>query len=848
MTPRTPSLSDSAGPRPVEPAAGSSWSPIPADSTSAIQSEIKSIHLGSIDASIDAILDDFTTRWDRGEAPRVEDYLDQLELGPDQGGKRVELIYREFCLAGWAGLNPEPDDYLDRFPDDALALERLFRVDGMLGSSGLRLWDGALAEESLPEVGNGIGPYHLIRELGRGGFARVFLAEQSNLDDRLVVVKVSTRVTPEPGLLARASHPNIVQVLWHGEADGGLLQLICMPFLGGASLAAVLAARRARGVGAGSGRDLLDDLDQVSAEGYLAATEGSLSRERIRSLSYPKATAWIVARLAEALDFAFGRGVLHGDVKPSNVLLAADGTPKLLDFNLSVDWRPHPRASAEGLPAETGGTLAYMAPERLRSLADPSRPARPSPADRHRADIYSLGVLLLEMLTGRAPDLPEGRPLSMQELASYYVSSREHGGEVMIRTARKPLPAGLRAILSHCLAPEPADRYKSASEVAEDLDRWLTDRPLLYAKDPAGALRLARVARRHRQVLATLTLGLVIAAVVTAIGWQRASVVGREGALSHLENVYSGAFQYLRAISGRPLARGNPAEIARRHLDAYGVLDPSHDWRQRDKFRDLPPFEREELEAWLLEQALRYAHALGDRPDRSHWQRGLTSLEPVAASVPSGPLLAQCRVLRRQLGEPASEPSTSEAATPRWLNEYLFGVEAELRNDLDEALDRYKTVLALRPDSFWANYRAAVVACGWQRSAVACGWQDYEEAAKHLKSCVNQRPDNPSLRLVYAGCLYMAHRDQESIEQCDKAQSLDPDHAETYITRSFLRIRLGQFENFAKDIGLYDALTGRSPGKSSQPPGLDLARPADEIGDGLVKWGRSSLACRLRPG
>ena len=97
----------------------------------------------------------------------------------------------------------------------------------------------------------------LLRELGEGGFARVFLAEQADLDHRLVVVKVSTRITPEPRLLARARHSHIVEVLWHNLIDDGSLQLVCMPFLGGATLAAVLADRKRRGGRPRSGRDLL---------------------------------------------------------------------------------------------------------------------------------------------------------------------------------------------------------------------------------------------------------------------------------------------------------------------------------------------------------------------------------------------------------------------------------------------------------------------------------------------------------------------------------------------------------------------------------------------------------------
>src|SRR4029077_3175840 len=125
-------------------------------------------------------------------------------------------------------------------------------------TSQLQLWADP---ETLPEVGDEIGPFVLVRKLGEGGFARVFLAEQSDLDDRLVVVKVSTRITPEPRLLARARHSHIVEVLWHSLIEDGTLHLITMPFLGGATLSDLLSERKRRGERPRTGRHLLVELD-----------------------------------------------------------------------------------------------------------------------------------------------------------------------------------------------------------------------------------------------------------------------------------------------------------------------------------------------------------------------------------------------------------------------------------------------------------------------------------------------------------------------------------------------------------------------------------------------------------
>ena len=169
---------------------------------------------------------------------------------------------------------------------------------------------------------------------GHGSFARVFLAEQSNLENRLVVVKVASRQTREPWLLARVRHAHIVEIVSHTMVNDGAFQLICMPFWGGGTLTAVLTAQRQRDHRPASGCDLLFDLDLVAAPEYPTVHPARPAREILAGLSYDQALAWVGARLAEPLDHAFSRDVAHGDVKPSNILLSADGNPMLLDFNL----------------------------------------------------------------------------------------------------------------------------------------------------------------------------------------------------------------------------------------------------------------------------------------------------------------------------------------------------------------------------------------------------------------------------------------------------------------------------------------------------------------------------------
>ncbi len=411
-----------------------------------------------------------------------------------------------------------------------------------------------------------------------------------------------------------------------------------MPFLGGETLATVfqdLAAPRRVNGRPRSGRDLLVALDRVAAPEYRAAVEeqerARPARQQIASRSYAQALAWIIARLAEALDHAYSRGVLHGDIKPSNILLTSDGLPMLLDFNLAVGWR----CSERDLPDDSGGTLAYMAPERLRAVcsdptpADPENglAARPTAADRHRADLFALGIVLLEGLTGRAPETPRGSP---REQASALLRLRRHGGEALARAYRTSIPPGLRPILSRCLAPDPADRYRRSGELAEDLDRWAGNRRLAFVREPRGWYRLGRWARQRRTPLAAAALTLAVAIISTLAAWQASQATLREQAQAKLAALWDGAgsrvFRYHEFGHWRR-RDGDISQVAPRHLAYYGVL-AIPDWRRSADFQALPPGEQRDLEAWVLEQGLRMGRELRRRPDApDDWRRGLEVIE-----------------------------------------------------------------------------------------------------------------------------------------------------------------------------------------------------------------------------
>jgi len=772
----------------------------------------------SPDRSLASLLNDFDARWERGERPRAEDYLSEIDADT-----AIELIFHEYCQAEASGEAPSVAGFVERFPAYRGRLARLFGLKEVLEGNDPEVLAG------LPEVGDEIGPYRLLRELGRGSFARVFLAEQADLEHRLVVVKVSGRCSPEPLLLARAQHPHIVGVLRHVETEGGALSLVCMPFLGGATLAAVFAERGRLGRRVRSGRDLLALLDRVAEPEYTPATSRGPARELLATLPLTRAVAWLVARLAEALDHAHRRGVSHGDVKPSNVLWTADGQPMLLDFNLALDWSAVDRGrSGSGDP---GGTLAYMAPERLRALAQPGRVVRPDPLARHRADLYALGLVLAEALGASLPAVAQTGRANPREYAAKLAESR---GEAFLRRILREIPPALRPIVARCLAADPADRYSRAAELAEDLDRFRHDLPLAFAPVPGRLTRLVRWARRRGRPLVVALLVLVGGASVAAVVSWHDRMRLRDVATAKLDMLLDGTEPgvfHLRRI-GVPHA-ADPSGLtassgALRHLSRYDVLG-KRDWRQRDDVRFLSESDRDDLTAWMMEQAWRYAAAVVDRPDaHDDWRRARAALANVSvpSRLPQALAILDGR-LHERLREPTaiSEEPVVTTGCPAWVDEYLQGVALE-RDRPGESLDHYRAALAARPDSFWVRYRLA--AAGWKA-------QDRELSAEAMRLCVARRPGNPRLRIILAGLYYYLGRPDLAQEQIQAAVTLDPESAEAYRTLAFARKGLGQREQTELDLArfrhLERALGDRSSWTAIQDSRILLGPPAERMSD-----------------
>ncbi len=441
--------------------------------------------------------------WEAGEPVHARAYFERY---PDLDDETlVALVYEEFCLAEESGQNQAPDEFYRRYPEIAARLKRVLAIHDLVGSGRTGSFPpGLSATVAFPEAGQTIAGFLLVEELGRGAFARVFRAAERQLADRPVALKVARTGSREPQTLARLQHTHIVPV--HSSRTDPVtgLHLLCMPYLGCVTLARLLADEQVRH--ARSGQEILEALDRLEPSHRIAASPQAAGRVALASRTYVRAMAWWGARLAEALQHAQERGVLHRDVKPSNVLVTGDGLPMLLDFNLA--WEAC-IDDPEIEPATLGGTLAYMAPEHIDALAADN----PGGID-HRSDIYSLGVVLYEAM-GSRPFEPPRRARSVAETLQRAAAERR-AGAVPLRDRHPEVPPEFQAVVQRCLAPDPADRYNSAAELAADLQAVADNQPLRFARETLSS-RCVRWFHRNRDRLVVTVPLIAAAAIVTLV-------------------------------------------------------------------------------------------------------------------------------------------------------------------------------------------------------------------------------------------------------------------------------------------------------------------------------------------
>lgn len=426
---------------------------------------------------------DLELRLKAGEPARIEAYLTRY---PELAGNRavtLELIAAEHELRRRRERGLALDEYLQRFPEYRADLaEQIARATIAAGDAPPR--PAILDAEAPPEVAG----YEILGELGRGGMGIVYKARQLGLDRTVALKMVLTgiragpkdlaRFRAEAAAIARLQHPNIVQIYDVGEAAGR--PYFVLEFVAGGSL------------------------DQ-----------------RLQGKPQPvRQAAQLLETLARAVHAAHADGVIHRDLKPANILLegaraerrwARDdrapfrttpvprpiplgAVPKITDFGLAKFAGGDGEAPDLRGPTVTGellGTPSYMAPEQAMVPRQPVGPA---------ADVYALGAILYEVLTGRPP-FTGATPLAT-------VLQVLHHEPVPVSSLQPNVPRDLETICLKCLRKEPGKRYGSALELAEDLQRFLQNEPI-RARPVKPVEKLWRWMRRHPLPAGLLAAGLL---------------------------------------------------------------------------------------------------------------------------------------------------------------------------------------------------------------------------------------------------------------------------------------------------------------------------------------------------
>ncbi len=498
---------------------------------------------------IDRICDAFDSAWSAGKRPSLGEYLGQCSSTHREkcfcGLLEIDL---EYCRR--AGESPTPADYTGRFPDFEELIEQVFADASLVCTSD---HDHVASNWSGEAVGQILGRYKLLKLLGEGGFGVVYLAEQEKPVRRRVALKiiklgmdtkqVIARFEAERQALALMEHPNIAKVLDAGATSTG------RPFF------------------------VMELVQGVPITTYCDEHSVSLD-ERLR----------LFIRVCDAVQHAHQKGIIHRDLKPGNVLVkqvSERPIPKVIDFGIAkaIDQRLAEQTVSTQL-GQFIGTPAYMSPEQagVQALGIDTR-----------SDIYSLGILLYELLTGRTPFNLNGKPGELLSLDEIKRIIREEepskpstklstiGTAITTVASRRGMePARLTGVLRgdldwivmKTLEKDRTRRYETANALADDIQRFLTHE-VVQARPPSRWYRFAKYVRRNRGLV--ISSGIVLALLLLAIGGTSAGLFEarheRAAALRMAERNKRTVQAFVKAFeSANPQREGNTSDITARQV------------------------------------------------------------------------------------------------------------------------------------------------------------------------------------------------------------------------------------------------------------------------------------------
>jgi len=625
------------------------------------------------------------------------------------------------------------------------------------------------ALDDVPGPGEMFLGFRIVRELGRGAYGRVLLAQQTELSDRLVALKVSTQLIGEVRKLARLQHTHIVPVYsvheWHN------LQALCMPYFGGTTLAHVLTEMRPQAEHLTTGKPLVSTIQgRSSSETGSTWTEpssgthlqhepgpshASETLQKLESMSYIDAILWFGSQLADGLAHAHERGLVHRDIKPANILLTDDGVPMLLDFNLADDSR-EPSLDR----AKIGGTLPYMSPEQLAAFQDNATPID------GRSDIYSLGLILYQLLTRNYPFTYERG--HRRERVSILLEERK-AKKPTLQEFHEGISPAVEAIIQKCLKVDPNERYASARDLKEDLDRQLAHLPLKHIREPSQFERASKWCRRNPKLVSPASLiafGAAImlgfAAVTVSMSLDaRAREQDRQRAQAVSDfDAFLNDFDRVKHVSvANAEQNAEVLRIGMAALDRYGVFEPG--WQDRPNVQ--------------LLSAQRRAHLNGHIGELSF----ILSRATIVAKLPDH---------REQLDRLA-ELIRADGAEP---TDYIQAFDLASKGEFRSALPLINGFVQRHPDDFGAWFLKAQIHQQLDQT---------EQALAGYGTCIALRPTFARTYMDRAILLYQqSNLPEQAKADLDRALELEPDFLDARLNRAIVLRSLRKYELALSDL------------------------------------------------
>ncbi len=650
-----------------------------------------------------------------------------------------------------------------------------------------------------------------IRQIGQGAFSRVFLARQESLANRYVVIKAVQRCFDEAERLAELQHTNIVPIYsFHRQ---GQWSLLCMPYAGLVTLADYFDAIPHSNLR--SGQSIVSTI-QCAREGTLHRSEplqpllGQQSevdddtRQRYEAVSnsltalHRDALAfWFFDRIVDALNHAHVRGILHGDIKPANLLIRNDGEPALLDFNLSQKFDNADLAAI-------GGTLPYMSPESLRSLMGSCSPISVE------SDIYSVGLVFYQFLTGRLayPPPRSAAPIDLE------VAIAQREGCIGWNDIDK-VSLGIRAIIEKCLAPSISQRYQSARQLLDDLECERLNLPLKHIRERSLRHRISKWIARHPRVTSAasvLAAAMVIIAAMTLIIWRVAESREQLAAEQKFQRFEVNARSSLAGLLsiGRT-GKAEAMENAKLCLDTYGIFD-GESWQDTGSWNRLAARDKQTALALMANLMLRLSwnriQNANSTTAENLQAKNLTSEDAIRSIkvLTQEPFVSQAPVaislLSQAIHQPASfhsaplkfDPQAIQKSSLSALDRIGLATRYIERGNGENALELLSANLLHQIDeyTYWITLGRAQMLMS-----------DLRGAELSFSLAIESYPSS-SVAFHYRGDCRMRLRNEsdsrKAVADFTSALERQPDAFESLTCRAIAREALGDFKGAAKDL------------------------------------------------